>query len=88
MRLLLPQLAMTLAPFFAVVAAGLAGHVLQSRPTISFDKIAPDFSKVSPLAGFKRLFGVEGWMNLLKGLAKIAVVGVAIWTQLWRSAAF
>ena len=22
-------------------------------------------------------------MNLLKGLAKIAVVGVAIWTQLW-----
>ena len=22
-------------------------------------------------------------MNLLKGLAKIAIVGVAIWTQLW-----
>ena len=22
-------------------------------------------------------------MNLVKGLAKIAVVGVAIWTQLW-----
>ena len=35
------------------------------------------------MAGFKRLFGVEGWMNLLKGLAKMAVVGVAIWTQLW-----
>src|SRR6185436_8168146 len=73
-----------LAPFFAVlIAAGLAGHVLQSRPSLSFDKIAPDFSKISPMAGFKRLFGVEGWMNLLKGLAKMAVVGVAIWTQLW-----
>jgi flagellar biosynthetic protein FlhB len=35
------------------------------------------------MAGFKRLFGAEGWMNLLKGLAKMAVVGVAIWTQLW-----
>jgi flagellar biosynthesis protein FlhB len=66
-----------------MIAAGLAGHVLQSRPGFSFDKIVPDFSKVSPLAGFKRMFGVEGWMNLLKGLAKIAVVGVAIWTQLW-----
>ena len=34
--------------FFAVmIAAGLAGHVLQSRPGISFDKITPDFSKVS-----------------------------------------
>jgi flagellar biosynthetic protein FlhB len=84
LRALLPQLAFVLAPFFAVmVAAGLAGHVLQSRPTISFDTITIDFSKVSPMAGFKRLFGAEGWMNLIKGLAKIAVVGVAIWTQLW-----
>jgi flagellar biosynthetic protein FlhB len=84
MRLLLPKLAMAVAPFFAVmIAAGLAGHMLQSRPSFSLDKIVPDFSKVSPLAGFKRLFGVEGWINLLKGLAKMAVVGVAIWTQLW-----
>jgi flagellar biosynthetic protein FlhB len=66
-----------------MIAAGLAGHMLQSRPSFSFDKIAPDLAKISPLAGFKRLFGVEGWINLLKGLAKIAVVGVAIWTQLW-----
>jgi flagellar biosynthetic protein FlhB len=84
MRLLLPKIAFAVAPFFAVmIVAGLAGHVLQSRPGFSFDKIAPDFSKVSPMAGFKRLFGVDGWMNLLKGLAKMAVVGVAIWTQLW-----
>ena len=66
-----------------MVAAGLAGHVLQSRPSLSFDKIVPDFSKVSPMAGFKRMFGAEGWMNLVKGLVKIAIVGVAIWTQLW-----
>jgi flagellar biosynthesis protein FlhB len=84
MHFLLPQIAMTLAPFFAVmVAAGLAGHLLQSRPGFAVDKILPDFSKVSPMAGFKRLFGAEGWMNLLKGLAKMAIVGVAIWTQLW-----
>jgi flagellar biosynthesis protein FlhB len=84
LRVLLPQIALVLAPFFAVmIAAGLAGHMLQSRPGLSFDKIVPDFSKVSPVAGFKRMFGVEGWMNLVKGLAKIGVVGVAIWTQLW-----
>jgi flagellar biosynthetic protein FlhB len=84
MQLLLPKIAFAIAPFFVVmIVAGLAGHVLQSRPGFSVDKIVPDFSKVSPLAGFKRLFGVEGWINLLKGLAKMAVVGVAIWTQLW-----
>jgi flagellar biosynthetic protein FlhB len=84
MRLLLPQIAFTLGPFFAVmILAGLAGQVLQARPSIAFDKIVPDFSKVSPMAGFKRLFGAESWMNLVKGLIKIAIVGVAIWTQLW-----
>ena len=84
MWLLLPPVALALGPFFGVmIVAGLAGHMLQSLPSFSFDKIAPDFSKVSPMAGFKRMFGAEGWMNLLKGLAKIAVVGLAIWTQLW-----
>ena len=84
MRLLLPQIAIALMPIFAVIiAAGVAGHVLQARPGFALDKIAPDLSKLSPLAGFRRLFGVEGWMNLLKGLVKIAIVGIAIWTQLW-----
>jgi flagellar biosynthetic protein FlhB len=84
MRLLLPQIALALGPFFGVmILASVIGHVMQSRPSFNLDKIVPDFSKVSPMAGFQRLFGVEGWMNLLKGLVKMAVVGVAIWTQLW-----
>jgi len=83
-RTLMLQIATTLAPFFGVmVLASIAGHVIQGLPTFSLDRLAPDFSKVSPMAGFKRLFGVEGWVNLLKGLAKIGVVGIAIWTQLW-----
>jgi flagellar biosynthetic protein FlhB len=83
-RFLLPQIAMALMPIFGVVAAaGITGHVLQARPGFSLDKIVPNFAKVSPLAGFQRLFGPEGWMNLLKGLLKIVIVGVAIWSQLW-----
>jgi flagellar biosynthetic protein FlhB len=84
MRLLVPRIAIALMPIFAVIiAAGLAGHLLQARPGFALDKIAPDLSKLSPLAGFRRLFGVEGLMNLLKGLVKMAIVGIAIWTQLW-----
>jgi flagellar biosynthetic protein FlhB len=83
-RGLMSRLAIVLWPFFGVMlAAALGGHVLQSRPGFHVDKIKPDLSKISPIAGFKRLFGLEGWINLLKGLIKIAIVGVAIWTQLW-----
>jgi flagellar biosynthetic protein FlhB len=81
---LLLHLALILAPFMGVmVAASLAGHVLQSRPTLNPERLAPDFSKLSIPKGLARIFGPEGWMNLLKGLIKIAIVGMAIWTQLW-----
>jgi flagellar biosynthesis protein FlhB len=83
-RGLILHLAIILAPFMGVmIAASLAGHVMQSMPSLNPDKLKPDFSKLSIPAGLARMFGPEGWTNLLKGLAKIAIVGMAIWTQLW-----
>ena len=73
-----------LAPVFAVMMiAAIGGHVLQSRPSFTLDKIKPDFSKLNLFAALKRMFGLEGLMNLVKGLLKIGVVGVAVWTQIW-----
>jgi flagellar biosynthetic protein FlhB len=83
-RGVLSHMALILAPFFGVmIAASLGGHLIQGLPSFTPDKLMPDFSKVSPMAGLKRMFGLEGWVNLLKGLVKIAIVGMAIWTQLW-----
>ena len=66
-RGVLYQMAMTLAPFFGVMMlAAVAGHLVQGLPTFNLSKVAPDFAKVSPMAGFKRLFGLDGWVNLLK----------------------
>lgn len=83
MRASLIKTGLILAPFFAVmIGAGLAGNLLQGRPVFTLERIAPDFSKLSLMAGLSRMFGPEGWMNLIKGLVKIAIVGIAIWTQL------
>jgi flagellar biosynthetic protein FlhB len=49
----------------------------------TFEKIKPDLSKLSLLSGFKRMFGIDGFANLFKGLFKIAIVSAAVWTQLW-----
>ena len=66
-----------------MMASGLAANLLQHRPVLTLDRIKPDFGKLSLTNGLKRMFGVDGWVNLVKGLFKIAIVGAAIWTQLW-----
>ncbi|MGD0191098.1 MAG: flagellar biosynthesis protein FlhB [Rhizomicrobium sp.] len=77
-------LAAMLAPFLAVViASALAGHMLQSRPVFSIDRITPNLSKLSPMNGLKRLFGIDGLTNLLKGAIKLVLVGAVVWTTLW-----
>ena len=84
MRGVLLHLAAILAPFMGVMlVAALAGHVLQGRPGFNLQKLAPDFSKLSPAAGLSRIFGLDGVLNLIKGIIKLAIVAAAIWTQLW-----
>ena len=44
--------------------------------------VAPSLSRLNPLSGLKRLFGFQGVAEVLRGLAKMAVVGAAVWHAL------
>src|ERR1700678_2140852 len=70
-------------PIGFLVATALAAHLLQNAPSFSPERLMPDFGKISPLAGLKRLFGLDGVTNLLKGLVKIVMVGSVVWMTLW-----
>lgn len=84
LQALLGALAGPLAIMFAVLMlAGLAGHVIQAMPVWTAEKIKPKLDKISPVAGFKRLFGPDGWMNLLKAVLKMIAVGAAVAVALW-----
>src|SRR4051812_402488 len=66
-----------------MMVAAVAGHVLQHRPGFSTERIKPDLSKLSPMKGLKRIFGMEGVVNLVKGIFKISAVGLACYLTLW-----
>jgi flagellar biosynthetic protein FlhB len=66
-----------------MVVAALAGHLVQHRPMISGHRLIPDLAKLSLVSGFKRLFGLDGIVNLAKGIAKIALVGTATFLAVW-----
>ena len=84
---LLMSLALPLGVIFAVIGgASLLGHLVQSRPLWTGEKIKPDLSKLSPGKGLQRMFGAQGWMNLLKSLLKMAAITAAMIYAVWPEA--
>jgi flagellar biosynthetic protein FlhB len=71
-----------LAVLLTAAAAGVAGNVIQTGFLWAPDKIKPDPSKLSPLAGLQRMFGIDGLVNFLKSLLKAVVIGFICWATL------
>ncbi len=76
-------LAAIAVPIGLLVFAALAGNVIQHRLVWSAQSLKPTFSKISPLAGLKRLFSMQALANFGKGLVKIGVVGSVLTALLW-----
>jgi flagellar biosynthetic protein FlhB len=70
-------------PLGFILAAALIGALIQHKPLWTTKPLAPKLSRISPMGGFKRLFGKEGWINFAKGLAKIVMVGTVVSVVLW-----
>ncbi|SFJ26351.1 flagellar biosynthetic protein FlhB [Bosea sp. OK403] len=71
-------------PLAFILCAALAGALIQHRPLWTFEPLMPKFSRISPMAGAKRMFGKEAWVNFAKGLAKTGLIGIVLWTTLWN----
>ena len=61
--------------FGTLIVLVLLSSVLLGGWNFSLEAMAPDFTRLSPLAGMKRLFGLRGASELGKALLKFAVVG-------------
>src|SRR3954471_14508668 len=70
-------------PLAVLVLAALAGNMIQHRLVWSADSLKPKFSKISPLAGLKRLFSSQALANFAKGLIKLVVIGSVMVALLW-----
>ncbi|WP_286233267.1 flagellar biosynthesis protein FlhB [Thalassotalea sediminis] len=60
--------------FFIIMVAAFIGNILLGGMNFSWEAMAPKASKLSPIAGFKRMFGVKAWVELIKSLLKFFVV--------------
>lgn len=63
-------------PLIVLMAAAFLGPFLQVGPLFAPEIIRMDLSKISPMAGMKRLFSLKALMEFVKGLMKLALVTV------------
>ena len=70
-------------PFLVLTIAALVGNLVQHRLVWTTEGLSPKFSKVSPLAGFKRLFSKQSLANFAKGIAKLLLLGSIMVALMW-----
>lgn len=67
------------AVMLATIVGGAGGNLAQSGLIFTGEKIKPDWSKVNPLSGFKRIFGPDGLVQFLKTFLKLVAVCAVCW---------
>src|ERR1043165_7393902 len=81
--LALETIATVALPFVLLVLAAIAGNMVQHRLVWSAEQLKPKLYKVSPGAGFKRLFSKTAAANFIKGLVKLGLIGAVMAVLLW-----
>jgi flagellar biosynthetic protein FlhB len=70
-------------PLLMLMLAAIAGNMIQHQLVWSADSLKPKFSKISPGAGAKRIFGKQAAANFAKGLFKLIALGAVMMAVLW-----
>lgn len=70
------EIAMASGVSFAILAAGIvAGTMVQTGFFFALDLLTPDFSRLIPSKGLKRLFSPESLVELARGMGKLLFLG-------------
>lgn len=65
-----------ITPVFAAgILIALASNYLQVRSLFTFEPIKPQLSRLNPINGAKRMFGVRAWVEMAKSLLKVVLIG-------------
>jgi flagellar biosynthetic protein FlhB len=74
---------MSAAPFFiTLLIAAVVGNVLQTGAILSAHPIKPDWDRLNPASGLKRVFSVHTLFLALRAGLKLALLGVVVYFAL------
>ncbi|WP_137671395.1 flagellar biosynthesis protein FlhB [Agarivorans sp. Toyoura001] len=70
-----------------ITLAALIGNTLLGGMSFSWEAARPKASKMSPKQGFKRMMGLQAFVEFIKSIAKVLVIAGVVWAVLrWKFA--
>jgi len=76
----LRAMAFVLLPIFAITfLAALIAEALQTGFVVALDPLTPKLERINPLEGLKRMFSLQGLVELVKSILKIVIVFYIAW---------
>jgi flagellar biosynthetic protein FlhB len=82
-RLVQTVLVVVLPLIAAAAGGGLLASVMQVRPGLFLTQLKPDFKRINPASGVKRLVSPHSLTELIKNLAKLLVVGAVVFVTIY-----
>lgn len=68
----------TLPLLLALTATGALVGAAQARGVVSTKSMAPKWERIDPISNGKRMLGAQPWIDLLKSILKLVIVGMAV----------
>jgi flagellar biosynthetic protein FlhB len=62
--------------FLAAMIAAIVSTFMQTKMNFSMERLEPNFARFNPFSGLVRLVNMQAVVELLKGIAKLVVVGL------------
>ncbi|QGQ96245.1 flagellar biosynthesis protein FlhB [Paenibacillus psychroresistens] len=81
-KLMIEGLILLTPIFFVTMLLALMGNYLQIGLLFTGDPLLMKFSKINPLEGAKKIFGLRSIVEFLKSMLKVTVVGVVVYITL------
>ncbi|WP_324824539.1 flagellar biosynthesis protein FlhB [Sinanaerobacter sp. ZZT-01] len=74
------NIAVIMVPIFSVsILAAVIGVGAQTRFLFSKDSLKPKFNRLNPLEGIKKIVSLKSFIEVLKGLIKITIIGYILY---------
>ena len=78
-QVIIDMIKLVIPILLVAIVIAILGNMLQQKWMVTAKPLQPNFSKISPISGFKRMFSVRQLVELIKSIAMISIIMIVVY---------